>query len=412
MHNNRLIGLFIVLLLQNAAVSFHAAALPKDIPGGSDCAGGLSSSGLKNLPGTWAPVRLLRQLPSPGDRWLGWHQTATNRVFLAAVDQNESMPVYEPLKDEFPVFVGKVTPGATFTRAAWFANGEAKLVAGDSNGYLIRYDVNENKSEAPEYQGAQVAVLPEVSAGDQLLLGLGDLARVRIMPVGSVGPRDLTTEGRVNNVSLHRTSDGRTLAAVATAGAVEVFDVNSTSETPLVKYSLREGSEPQWLVDEKGESYLIFLNAAGQLAAANINTGGMIVRPAPKDARITTLRTSRGQALIFAASQSDRSELIDLKHFFSPEGYYSGVSPAHSLIETADGTVYLAYSVSENGARNLRVLNLSDRTAPVFSQALENDETVKSFAEVKLATGRSLLAAGTSHALYVFDLPPRQSAGQ
>ncbi|MBX3022215.1 MAG: hypothetical protein KF799_11125 [Bdellovibrionales bacterium] len=397
MQARQLIGILLAFALTNATSVFASGVSP-DEP--------FCEPLLVPAAATQLTVGMVVQIESPGDGWLAWHRDEQGRAWLAAQSSPTEMKVYQPLVNAEPFF-SHVTPvGSQFARASWSESTTlAEIVAGDDQGNLWRYHPLSSESKGPEFQGASVDVLP-APIGNLIALGLGNAARVRIMPVGNVvPPRELSAKGPVLDMKVHTTTQGRRLVAVVSAQAVQVFDLDSGSADPIFSSAIDLSVKVEWIVDDAGESALLYENS-GALIVEYPLSGKRIVRSVHVGSTAEALRTAGGEVLVSLSHPDLPVEILGLRRDeFVSHAQVAGSAPAQALVENPNGAVYVAYMSEPPGLSRLHIAKLSDLSTPIFTLTFEDDkEAVKGFALQALSADHQLLAVGTNTRIYILDL--------
>lgn len=372
-------------------------------------------------------ARIFNRIESTSGKWLAWHQQ-DQKTLLAALDGANFLKVYEPTKNDDAIFSlrwsspdGQTRP---FTRAEWLnaGPGAAMILAGDTRGNLLTFEPLHYPDAAARFQGSKVPVEPHVVATEDnrylAALGLLDLSRVRIVPVGSWNEvHDIHLGASILSMAAHRTPFGESLLAVTTESAVEVFKLHSGGSERILVFS-RHGSSlnPRWVESESGESVLVVVDADSKLNVLFPETKATPLTTEVLGSSTEALQVSRGalgvwilvkacascEPRVFQLQGKELSELKDLPSN-ADEGdesfIFAGLNKEPLMVSTQ--------TVDEQ--KVVILTDLANPASPTVSIPIDSSsEIVKGFSSVETERGRALLAIQTTAKIYTVELSARR----
>jgi hypothetical protein len=389
MHSRLTIALLAMALIQVFALA--PAAVAQDTPE-DKCIQPLLSEQLK------LRVRARQQQPWEAAFPPSLFKASDGRVFTASQNKTGQLEIFEPLLNSTPLL--SIHLSGDVTRVRWMeSQGTIHAIVGDRRGNVTVVNVLES-TQAGQFQGSYVDVLPEVYsdlAGDgQLVVGLGQLQRVRIMPVGRFSPqRDLQVSGPVRETLL-QVIKGEPLLAVASKDKVEVFNLNDDGAEAIATLALNlESDYSLALVKDENESPAVALAQA---------TGGVMLYMIESQRAVATFGKSTSSELITLRRQDGATVILSGSeyHIYSRGMFYAGheTEPgALALIEGPEARVY-GFHVSQSNF-TLRELGTKEQS-PLW--ILDKDEKVLAVTALSYSTTRHLVAVQTDKRLVTLEL--------
>lgn len=192
------------------------------------------------------------------------------------------------------------------------------------------------------------------------------ISRARIMPVGFAAT--------VVGVGNHETLRGRHLAANVDGKMLRVFDVDQGSVDPIFFVPVHGEIEPQWIVDDRGESALAFVDSGNLFVHYPLSTHGTQKQVVPEGSRAVSLSRPWDKTYILVLGPDDRlAELFELNQgTLKPVTVPSGVR----AVLNGPGQSVLVLSQAPDG-RELRVSDVVAPDRPFFTMPLWEGEELR-----------------------------------